>query len=62
MTMEKDSLENSFWAKTIPTPGVEPGPSGWKPDILAVRPRGMNGDIVVGKKLSVKTVKSYFLE
>ena len=23
-------------------PGVEPGPSGWKPDILAVRPRGNN--------------------
>ena len=28
--------------KNIPTPGVEPGPSGWKPDILAVRPRGNN--------------------
>ena len=27
--------------KLIPTPGVEPGPSGWKPDILAVRPRGI---------------------
>ena len=26
--------------KWIPTPGVEPGPPGWKPDILAVRPRG----------------------
>ena len=25
----------------FPTPGVEPGPSGWKPDILAVRPRGI---------------------
>ena len=24
----------------FPTPGVEPGPPGWKPDILAVRPRG----------------------
>ena len=27
--------------KNLPTPGVEPGPSGWKPDILAVRPRGI---------------------
>lgn len=27
--------------KILPTPGVEPGPSGWKPDILAVRPRGI---------------------
>ena len=26
--------------KNFPTPGVEPGPPGWKPDILAVRPRG----------------------
>lgn len=25
----------------IPTPGVEPGPPGWKPGILAVRPRGI---------------------
>ena len=28
--------------QNVPTPGVEPGPSGWKPDILAVRPRGNN--------------------
>ena len=27
--------------KILPTPGVEPGPSGWKPDILAVRPYGI---------------------
>ena len=26
--------------KELPTPGVEPGPPGWKPGILAVRPRG----------------------
>ena len=31
----------AFSNKIIPTPGVEPGPPGWKPDILAVRPRGM---------------------
>ena len=24
-----------------PTPGIEPGPPGWKPGILAIRPRGM---------------------
>ena len=23
-----------------PTPGIEPGPPGWKPGILAIRPRG----------------------
>ena len=41
--------EYPFWlhslidkeAKWFPTPGVEPGPPGWKPDILAVRPRGI---------------------
>ena len=27
--------------KTISsTPGIEPGPAGWKPAILAIRPRG----------------------
>ena len=31
----------AFSNKIIPTPGVEPGPPGWKPDILAVRPRGI---------------------
>ena len=25
----------------FPTPGVEPGPAGWKPAILTVRPRGI---------------------
>ena len=25
-----------------PTPGIEPGPPGWKPGILAIRPRGMS--------------------
>ena len=29
-----------FDEKCTPTPGIEPGPSGWKPDILATRPRG----------------------
>ena len=24
-----------------PTPGIEPGPPGWKPGILAIRPRGI---------------------
>ena len=28
--------------KFFPTPGVEPGPAGWKPAILAVRPRGID--------------------
>ena len=26
----------------FPTPGIEPGPPGWKPGILAIRPRGIN--------------------
>ena len=32
--------------KMIPIPGVEPGPAGWKPAILAVRPYGIDDDIV----------------
>ena len=32
--------------KDSPIPGIEPGPSGWKPDILATRPYGMLGEIV----------------
>lgn len=45
-----DGITSNAWIKRIPafkkwkilpTPGVEPGPSGWKPDILAVRPRGI---------------------
>ena len=27
--------------KFSPTPGIEPGPPGWKPGILAIRPRGI---------------------
>ena len=33
--------QNSQKSKPIPTPGVEPGPPGWKPGILAVRLRGI---------------------
>ena len=30
------------WSKSgSPTPGIEPGPLGWKPSILAIRPRGI---------------------
>ncbi len=29
--------------KNVPMPGIEPGPSGWKPDILATRPHGILG-------------------
>ena len=29
-------------SKKIPIPGVEPGPAGWKPAILAVRPYGID--------------------
>ena len=28
-------------SKKFPIPGIEPGPSGWKPDILATRPYGI---------------------
>jgi hypothetical protein len=34
---KKDLSKN----KIFPIPGVEPGPAGWKPAILAVRPYGM---------------------
>ncbi len=40
---------NNSWKeveKNIPIQGVEPGPAGWKPAILAVRPYGIN---VIGK-------------
>ncbi len=30
----------------FPTPGVEPGPAGWKPAILTVRPRGIINDLI----------------
>ena len=39
---KKDQLirhENNYENKS-PTPGIEPGPAGWKPAILAIRPRG----------------------
>ena len=35
-----DSLDK-VRKSNFPTPGVEPGPIGWKPAILAVRPRGI---------------------
>ena len=36
-------LVDFFTAKKCysPTPGIEPGPPGWKPGILAIRPRGI---------------------
>ena len=37
MTLSKVLIKTFF-----PTPGVEPGPAGWKPAILAVRPRGID--------------------
>ena len=39
--MKKEKYWKFDEEKNLPTPGVEPGPSGWKPDILAVRPRGI---------------------
>ena len=30
-----------YWdQKSAPLPGIEPGPPGWKPEILATRPQG----------------------
>ena len=37
------------WKKESPTPGIEPGPPGWKPGILAIRPRGMSYHSIVFK-------------
>jgi hypothetical protein len=45
---ERGSNINLAQSKHIPTPGVEPGPVGWKPAILTVRPRG------IGKRISFK--------
>ena len=36
--MKRGKLKNF-----VPTPGIEPGPPGWKPDILTARPRGSLG-------------------
>ena len=30
----------SFLMQKFPMPGIEPGPAGWKPAILATRPHG----------------------
>ena len=35
---EKELFETKSFP---PTPGIEPGPPGWKPGILAIRPRGI---------------------
>ena len=43
------------FSKKIPIPGVEPGPAGWKPAILAVRPYGIGYSI----KNDIKTKSHY---
>ena len=59
-------LSSKLTSKTIrkkysPTPGIEPGPPGWKPGILAIRPRGIDENIVVFRKylLSVFSIFLY---
>ena len=46
-------------AKCPPRPGIEPGPSGWKPEILTPRPSGtrFSGVFVRVKKQNLKTVQ-----
>lgn len=34
-------IKNKIGKRVAPTPGIEPGPSGWKPEILTTRPHGM---------------------
>ena len=41
VTMNENDDNINFNNKNIPAPGIEPGPPGWKPEILATRPRGM---------------------
>ena len=53
-----------------PTPGIEPGPPGWKPGILAIRPRGIDEDltektrnlkhILMLSQFSARVYKNYF--
>ena len=47
---KKNSVDNMkiTLKNNSPTPGIEPGPAGWKPAILAIRPREILG--VVGSK------------
>ncbi len=40
--------------KKIPTPGVKPGPAGWKPAILAIRPVFFNLFEVAEPKMTSK--------
>ena len=37
--MTKEKMEK---IGLLPMPGIEPGPAGWKPAILAIRPHGIN--------------------
>ncbi len=49
--------------KDFPIPGVEPGPAGWKPAILAVRPYGMRYWEGQNKDIYIKFehfIKRYF--
>lgn len=46
--------------KKLPIPGIEPGPSGWKPDILATRPYGRNEYQVLLCDNNHKTTSSLF--
>ena len=35
-----ENIIRNCWQKYVPTPGIEPGPPGWKPGILTTRPYG----------------------
>ncbi len=41
LNLKKIEILDEIWLailKRIPTPGIEPGPPGWEPDILTTRP------------------------
>ena len=46
-------LVDFFTAKKFysPAPGIKPGPPGWKPGILAIRPRGITEESKVNLEI-----------
>ena len=55
--IKKKSVEKIY--KNVPTPGIEPGPPGWKPGILTTRPYGSDR-WVVPVSYSILTTQNCF--
>ena len=63
--LENSDIQCKKQKKCSPTPGIEPGPLGWKPSILAIRPcgKGYKKDEKFFKKIKPRYGQfSYLLE